>query len=342
MRIRVSILSLAVAAAGCFTGESQIQVGGSGGGSATTTRRGESGGRETGGGTSSGGQSSSSGTSSGGSSSGAGSSSGGSSTASMVMCGGAGSTGGSNLIFDCTNLANYAGDAGGCSADWLGSQVADFEACSPICGASVQAQTPAGVPIAGTAQLSDPATGTFHYCLPPDTTFEPTVTATGYSTFVYGEIRGQLAVDLPLFGMLSNEELSAFSNFLPGGGLNKADGALVAFLFNTDDCGGGNAGGASAGWALSLAQQDGGVYPDGGYVTLYIDSSGFPDPMLKVTSVYGVALLYNIDPSAGSFPTLLAKGPAGGPCQNVNPEVGFTGRVLVGPDYFSEQGIFIE
>ncbi len=330
-------------ALGCFTAPSTVQVAGNGGGSGSgsSSRRGGGGGTSAGSsGESSSGSSSgaSSGSSSGGAS-GSGSS-GGSSTGGGVVCGASGGNA-SNLIFDCNNFKNYDGDAGSCPGDWLGSRVIDFESCKPVCNAQVQAQGPDGVPIAGTAQLSDPATGLFHFCLPSSLTFEPTVTATGYSTFVYAEIEGQLEVDMPNFGMLSNEELDAFGGLLPNGGLQKADGALVVFILNTDNCGGGTAGGASTGWVFSLTGEDGGSYPDGGYSTLYIDSAGFPAPGPS-TSAYGIGLLYNIDPAVAAFPTLQAQPPAGSRCTVINRQIGFTGRVLVGADLFSEAGIVVE
>jgi hypothetical protein len=232
----------------------------------------------------------------------------------------------------------YVGTAAPCTGPWLGTQVVDFSSCLPICGATASAVAPSGVVVAGTSQLTESSYGTFHYCLPPATTFETTVTAAGYATFVYGEIQGQLGINMPQFGMIQTTTLSAFSAFVPGG-INMSKGGLVIFVFDIDGCGGAN---AAAGWTMSLTDESGNAYPSGGYSTLYINSSGFPDPTLNSTSAYGVQLIYNIDPSVAQFPTLHAAPPSGSPCQSINQFIGFTGRIQVGAGIFSEQGIFIE
>ncbi len=361
MRLRslFAALTLAVAGTGCFTPESQITVEGNGGGGGSTTHhnvastRSNSGGgsgtssSDSGSGTSSNSSGSSSvssssstsapGSSSSSSASTSESSSSGSSSSGPMACGASGGGSGSNQLFNCSNLTNFNGDGGGCPEDWLGTQVIDFESCSPICGATVEAVDSTGVTVAGTQQLSQPPGGLFRFCLPANTTFETTVTAPTYSNFVYGEIQGQVAVDLPMLGLLSNEELSAFAVFISGG-LNPADGALVAFIVNLDDCGGAD---AAAGWTITLTDESGNAYPSGGYETLYIDSTGFPNPTLTSTSAYGVAILYNINPSIAQYPTLHATSSGSG-CQLVNQLVGFTGRIEVGPNLFSEQGLFVE
>jgi hypothetical protein len=244
-----------------------------------------------------------------------------------------------NTIFNCSAVPYYEGDAGNCPGTWFGTEVIDFETCVPVCGASVQALSPEGIPIAGTAQYSQPPIGAFHYCLPTDTTFEATVTAPGYPTFYYGEIQGQVLTDLPSFGMLSTNELSTFADFLQPP-LSLTEGAIVAFGVDLDGCGGL---GGQAGWIVSLTpDDDGGVYAPGGYQVLYIDVTGFPNPALTSTSAYGVAILYNIDPSVATFPYLHAVPPDGGACHLINAELGFTGRVQTGAGIFAEQGLFVE
>ena len=247
-------------------------------------------------------------------------------------------TSGNPTLFDCSTDVYYNGTAAPCSGPWLGSQIVDFSSCLPICGATASAVAPSGVTVAGTQQLTDPTYGTFHYCLPPATTFEPTATGSGYATFVYGEIEGQLGMNLPQFGMIQTTTLTAFSPFVPGG-INMADGNIVLFVFNVDGCGGAN---AEAGWTMSLTDESGNAYPAGGYSTLYINSSGFPDQTLSSTSAYGVQLIYNIDPTVAQFPNLISTPPSGSPCQVINKFIGFTGHIQVGPGIFSEQGIFIE
>jgi hypothetical protein len=216
--------------------------------------------------------------------------------------------------------------------------VVDFTSCVPICGATASAVASTGVIVAGTQQLTDPGFGTFHYCVPANTTFEPTVTGTGYATFVYGEIKGQLSIQMPQFGMITQDTLMAFSSVISGG-INMADGALVTFVFNEDGCGDTN---YAAGWTMSLIDESGNPYPAGGYTTLYIDASGLPSESATSTSPYGVELIYNIDPSIAQYPTLVVTPPAGSACQPVNSFVGFTGRIEVGPGIFSEQGVFVE
>ncbi len=243
-----------------------------------------------------------------------------------------------NTIFDCNSDPYYAGDAGDCPADWLGSQIIDFDSCSPVCGATVSAVSPSGVTVAGTSQLTDPVYGTFHFCVPAGTVFETTATAAGYPTFIYGEIQGQLSLDMPQFGMLSTSTLSAFSAFIPGS-VNPADAAIVIFINDYDGCGGAD---ATAGWSMSLTDENGNPYPDGGYTSLYVGSSGFPEAALTATSTYGTMIIYNIDTSIAQFPTLHVTAPPGSACQFVNPLIGFTGRIQVGPGIFSEQCIFIE
>ncbi len=337
MRIRASAVVLAVAGIGCFTPESGAQVQGSTGGGGTTRRaidtsegNGGSAGSSNRGSASSGGSSSDSSCSS---------TSSGGSASTGAACGASGGASGSNQIFDCSNIDFYSGDGGGCPAAWLGSQVDDFESCSPICGATVQAQDRAGVTVAGTEQLTQAPGGSFRFCLPADTTFETLVSAPGYPNFVYAEITGQLAVDIPMIGLLSTDELAAFQVFI-NGGLNPADGALVAFFVNVDDCADGP-GTAEDGWTLTLQDESCAPYPDGGYQMLYIDSAGFPNPTLTQTSPYGVAILYNIDPSVAQFPKLVATNPAA-KCQLVNQAIGFTGNVQVGPGFYSEVGFFLE
>jgi hypothetical protein len=342
--LRLCAACLAVAAAGCTT-ESTIGVGGDNGGGGATRRSSTTRG---GGGTTKSSTSEGSSASSGGSGSSsdsattsttsqASSSSGGSTTSMGLVCGASGGGSGTNQLFNCTNVNDYSGDAGSCTQAWLGSQVIDYETCTPVCGATVEAVDPTGVTIGGTQQLSGLPNGYFEFCLPPDTTFEPTVTAPGYSNFVYAEVKGELSVGIPMLGMLSSVELSAFAVFITGG-LDPAKGALVAFFVPASSCSGTS---PEAGWTISLTDVNGTPYPDGGYNTLYIDSSGFPSATLTATSPYGVALLYDIDPTVGQFAKVQATNPSSS-CQVVNQFVGFTGRLEVGPNLFSEQGIFLE
>ena len=336
--------ALAVASVGGCNSLSPIGVGGDSGGAGGTTRRGTGTSRSGGSGTTKSGTSEGSSASSGGSgSSGATTtatttqaSSGGGSTSMGLVCGASGGGSGNSQLFNCTNVSSYSGDAGSCETAWLGSQVIDFESCSPVCGATVEAVDSTGVTVAGTQQLSALPNGYFGFCLPEDITFEPTVTAPGYATFVYSEVKGQLSVTIPIFGMLSANELSAFSVFIQGG-LNPDQGALVAFFVPASSCSGMS---PEAGWTISLTDDNGDPYPDGGYTTLYISAEGLPMPG-TATSPYGVALLYNIDPTVGQFAKVQATNPTS-TCQVVNQFVGFTGRIEVGPNIFSEQGIFLE
>ena len=354
---RLAALWLAVAATACFSGLSETNLDsdlsdscptcshhGTGGNGSTAGKSTASGAGTTGGtttsstasvaGSTSGSASSSTtaATSSGGSNSSgtAGGSSG------LVTCNGGINN---NTIFDCNSDPFYSGTAEGCPAAWLGSQLIDFNTCSPICSATVSAVSPQGVTVAGTSQLVDPVYGTFHFCLPPQTTFETTATAPGYPTFIYGEIDGQLGESMPQMGMLSSDSLSAFASFIPGGVDLLGSGALVVWVDDLDNCGTAD---SRAGWSMSLADEAGNPYPDGGYSTLYIDSAGFPDSTLGATSAYGTMLIYNINPSVAQFPSFHVSTPAGSACQLVNPEIGFTGRVQIGAGLISEQSVFIE
>jgi hypothetical protein len=246
--------------------------------------------------------------------------------------------GGADAIFQCDSVDDYEGDAGGCPGDWFGSQLIDYQSCASICGATVQALDPAGVPIEGTAQLSDPVGGTFHFCLPAGATFETAITAPGYGTYYYGEIQGQLSVHVPAIGLLSAASLSAFAAFIPGG-FDPARGAIAVPTNASDLCVNPD---KKAGFVVSLTDADGGAFPDGGYQLIYLSAGGFPDPSLTATSTLGIAIVYDIDPAVTTFPTLRFSNPDAGACQEVvNEEVGFTGRVEIAAGVFSEQGIFL-
>ena len=55
-----------------------------------------------------------------------------------------------------------------------------------------------------------------------------------------------------------------------------------------------------------------------------------------------MVIIYNIDPSIATFPTLHATNPNADGCVMANESLGFTGRIQVGPNIFSEGGIFLE
>jgi hypothetical protein len=325
------LLALLSALAGCPSPLSTAPVGGNGGlvGSATTVRRGGLGSSD---GSASG--SASSQTSSAASSPGSTSSAQAASSSAAPVCGAGGGAG--STVFVCSSATDYRGDARSCPADWFGTVLIDNQSCAPICGATVQAQDPEGVPIEGTAQLSDPVDGTFHFCLPAGATFETVITAPGYGTYYYGEIQGQLAADVPVLGMLSAKSLSAFTAFLPGG-FDPTRGAIAVTSNPLDVCGTPE---RKAGFAVSLLDGDGGPFPDGGYQLIYLDSAALPDPSLTATSTLGVAILYDIDTTVTTFPILQIENPDAGACQElVNQEVGFTGRVEIAPGAFSEEPI---
>jgi hypothetical protein len=341
-RLLLWLPCLALAASGCPS-QSTASLGNGGGGSSrgsTHHAGGSSSGAASHGDAGSGSSSSTVDTgSSGGSASLGGSSSGGVSSSAAPVCGSDDADAGAPTLFDCLNIGDYSGDAGGCPADWFGSKTLDYSSCKPICGASVQAQSPAGVPIEGTAVLSDPIHGTFHFCLPAGVTFETVIAAPSYGTYYYGEIQGQLGTNVPIVGMLSASSLSAFGSFVPGG-LDPTRGALAVPIDPQDECDFGPE--QKAGYTVTLLNKDGGVFPDGGYELLYLSASGYPDPALTATSELGIAIFYDIDTSVTTFPLLKFGTPDGGACKIINAQLGFTGRIQVAPGAFSEEAIFVE
>ncbi|HUB09219.1 MAG TPA: hypothetical protein VMB50_19590 [Myxococcales bacterium] len=329
---------------GCFVGTSDTQVSGgvngngAGNGACTTCRR-TSGGSGSGAANTGGGNSSTSGGTTGGSGVGGGSSTGGGNgTTGAPVCQVAQGT--PDLPFDCTGISpDYAGDGGGCPNDWFGTTITDYATCGAVCGITVQLLDPNGLPLAGYSQQSDPVTGDVYWCMQQNgLVYTPSVTGTNYHTFYYGEIDGELASPIPHLGVFDDTTISALSAFLPGIDITKA--TAIFFTFGNDQCGDSS---FASGWTVTLAYDDGGVYPPSQYKVLYIDDAGLPSDSLTATSDFGVAFMGNVDVPTGTFLrpvyTYLADA---GQCAVANEALGYTGRLYMSPGNVSEQGIFLQ
>jgi hypothetical protein len=121
--------------------------------------------------------------------------------------------------------------------------------------------------------------------------------------------------------MVSSEFLAAFTGVLAGydGSQGTVLGEITASALCPD----------RSGWAVSLTDVDGGALPDGGYIEVYLGSSGLPDPALTATSSEGAALFYDVDVSITNYFGVSASKPDAGGCGIVPGGSSYTGRLYV-------------
>ncbi len=209
----------------------------------------------------------------------------------------------------------------------------DLATCGAVCGATVTLLDQNGAPISGASALSNATTGVVEICLPGDYTYTPTVSATGYPLFYYGEIQTQLSEPLTGLGMLSNSSVAAFGSLFSG--YSSTGDTLVIFTYTYGQCP------DSSGWNVSLALPDGGAWPSS-YTAYYSEAgTGYPSSALTATSSYGVAVLVDVDPTVSPVAQLVFTNPDAGACPSINREIGFTGRIRLGAGDFSVEPILV-
>ncbi len=213
----------------------------------------------------------------------------------------------------------------------LPCQIVDLIYCTPVVGATINAIGADGVTIAGASTHTD-SNGAFVFCLPFETAFTVQATAQGYVSTNLAEILlpldGGAAPNLGQvgqIGLLQTEFVDALSLFVPGG-YDQSEGLVVAAVGGTGACVTADAG---IGWTLSIALADGGAFPDGGYTQLYLSPNEVASSSTTTTAA-GVGLFVNVDIPTDDYIYVYAAKADQGICPLLNPEVGFTGRLLLG------------
>jgi hypothetical protein len=345
-----------VALAGCFSSNSETPVQSGIGGGGSSGHRGASGGGGSTAGGSSGRASGSTGNSTGSGSSTEATSSGSASTGSnsgsstSLSSGSSGSSSGSSSSGAAATCSALAGDQGngifdcaapqlidtapaGCTTPYFASTVQDLASCGAVCGATVTLLDQNGATISGASALSGAESGIVEICLAGDYTYTPTVQATGYPLFYYGEVHNQLSQPIDGLGVMSNQTIAAFGGFIPG--YSSTTATFVAYTYTFGQCP------LNAGWSVALTLPDGGAWP-GGYKASYSAAgTGVPSATLTATTAYGVALLADIDTSVAQVGTLVFTNPDAGPCGIINQEIGLTGHIRLSAGDFSVQPIFV-
>jgi len=211
----------------------------------------------------------------------------------------------------------------------LPCQVIDLVTCAPIAGATLSAIGGNGVPIAGASAISD-ANGAFVFCTPFETAFTVQAQAPGYLNTNLAEILvaldGGTAPDVGQIGLLATDYITALSAFVP---YDSSQGMVVAAVGGTGPCVNADAG---SGWSLSMSLPDGGALPSNAYSLIYLGSSELPDPTATATTSAGTALFINVELPSDDFVSVGATNPNAGVCPLLNQGIGFTGRLLLGPN----------
>ncbi len=246
-----------------------------------------------------------------------------------------GSSGGSSPSSGSSSGGSEGPDAGiDCPDVYIETRFYDGLLETPIAGLSAEALDADGVPIPGSATITN-ADGVGVCCVPHGVQVTLTATATGYppmylenvvlsQPWVFGLATADGGSANGLL-MLSTSTLEAVAPLLSTP-LNPSQPVVVVSVATLNPKSTCRA--QKAGWLIGVTQPDGGVIPNGQYFQTYMGLDDLPDPDAGVTTLGGTVLIYNIDLSISQMRvTAVNTNLDAGECPSQNGSIGLTGIV---------------
>ena len=231
--------------------------------------------------------------------------------------------------------SSTSGDGGiNCPDVYIETRFYDGLLYTPIAGVDAQALDENGVPIPGSASISNSA-GVAVCCVPHGVPVTLTANATSYPPvylenavlafpWIFGLASSDGGTENGLL-MLSTSTLQAVGPLF-GTPLNLAQPVVVVSLTTLDPespCRS-----QKSGWQIGVTLLDGGAIAAGSYVEAYMGIDELPDPDAGVTTLGGVALLYDINLSISAMRvTAVNTNADAGDCPSLNATIGLTGVV---------------